>query len=64
MRRAERGQALTEYALAATALSVALFVPFFTDPAGGGRLSVLGLFMRAFDIYLDSFHTVVSLPIP
>ncbi len=64
MKRSERGQAVTEYALLAGALSVALFMPFFPDPAGSGNLSVMMLFIRAFDIYINSFHTVITLPIP
>lgn len=65
-KRSERGQALTEYALVMLFWVAALFVPspLLRDPDGGQAISVLQLFLRAFDIYIDSFHTVIVLPIP
>lgn len=63
MTRRQRGQALTEYALLCSILVAALFVPYFPGPKGG-RVSVFELSVQAFDIYLDSFHAVVMLPIP
>ncbi|MBC7794864.1 MAG: hypothetical protein H7Z43_14255 [Clostridia bacterium] len=59
----QRGQALTEYALLCSVLVGALFVPYFPGP-DGGRVSVFELSVRAFDIYIQSFHAVVMLPIP
>ncbi|MEL6543805.1 MAG: hypothetical protein AAFQ82_04210 [Myxococcota bacterium] len=63
-RRHERGQATTEYALILAMMVVVLFVPYLPNPSGPGQVSVFGLFVNAFDIYIDSFHTGLSLPIP
>lgn len=60
----QRGQAVTEYAAAVAFLGTVLFVPFVNDPDGGGRLSIFMLFVKAFDIYINSFHSVITLPIP
>jgi hypothetical protein len=75
MTASERGQALTEYALIATILVVVLFAPWLpnpwldasgapVDPDGGGRISIFLLFVKVFDIYLNSFHAVITLPVP
>jgi hypothetical protein len=63
MKRHQRGQALTEYALLCSLLIAALFVPFFPAPQGGLE-SVFELSIQAFDIYIRSFHSVLMLPIP
>ncbi len=55
---AEHGQALTEYAILTFWLLVALFAPVFD-----GKSIMLRL-VEVFDIYLDSFHTVIMLPVP
>ncbi|MBI5510977.1 MAG: hypothetical protein HY903_19625 [Deltaproteobacteria bacterium] len=34
------------------------------DPTTGTRTSVLVLFLNAFDVYINSFHSVITLPIP
>lgn len=54
----QRGQALTEYVLATTFGMMVLFTPFV-----GGK-SIFLLLIEAFDIYLNSFHAVIALPIP
>ena len=54
----ERGQATLEYGVIVWALVLALFLPLFD-----GR-SVLVLFVEVFDIYINSFHFVIGLPIP
>jgi hypothetical protein len=64
MKGPERGQAMVEYAVAVVVLALALFMPVLPDPDGQGRLAVLELFVRAFDVYIDSFHAVLMLPIP
>ncbi len=59
-----RGQALTEYALIAFFAAGALFVPILPSAQGGGNTSVFLLFVEVFDIYINSFHLVVSMPVP
>ncbi len=54
----QRGQAITEYALVLAASAAALFLPVFAGK------SVFIYFVAMIDIYLQSMHTVVSLPIP
>jgi hypothetical protein len=66
---------MTEYALIATILVLVLFAPWLpnpwlsgagapTDPDGGGRISIFLLFIKVFDIYINSFHAVITLPVP
>ena len=57
-KKAERGQALTEYVLIVGLGLAALFLPLFN-----GR-SIFLLLIDVFDIYINSFHQVVTLPIP
>jgi hypothetical protein len=75
MSRGERGQAMTEYAIIATIFIVVLFAPWLPnpwldasgaplDPDGGGHISIFSLFIKVFDIYLNSFHAVITLPVP
>ena len=64
VRRAERGQALLEYVIVVAALTGVLFAPIIPSPAGAGFVSLLTLFVDVFDIYINSFHTVISLPVP
>ena len=63
-KRAQRGQAMTEYALLVSALALALFLPVFPHPDNNERMSVMMIFVEVFDIYIDSFHTVITLPVP
>jgi hypothetical protein len=71
-RRAERGQAMTEYAIIVSIWAMLLFVPVLprpgrpdlVSPTSGERISVFMLFVEAFDVYINSFHTVITLPIP
>ena len=60
----QRGQAMVEYAVITAALAAALFLPVFPRPDGGGSASLLMLFVEVFDIYMNSFHSVIALPIP
>lgn len=57
-RKSERGQALTEYTLIVGLALGALFLPLFN-----GR-SIILLLIDVFDIYINSFHQVITLPIP
>ena len=63
MRRA-RGQALVEYLVSTLVLLGVLFVPVIPSPHRDGFVSLFFLFVNAFDVYLNSFHYVISLPIP
>lgn len=59
-RRGALGQALSEYLVLVAFGLILLFVPW---PMFGDR-SVIGLMLDAFDIYVDSFHSVLSMPVP
>jgi hypothetical protein len=63
-KRSSRGQAMTEYALIAAAAAGALFLPVFPHPDGGGNISIFLAFVEVFDIYINSFHLVISMPVP
>ena len=68
----QRGQAMTEYALIVSVWAMLLFLPVIprpgrpdiVSPKSGERVSVFMLFVDAFDVYINSFHTVITLPIP
>lgn len=62
-RRGQRGQALAEYALVLAFMLAFVFTPMLPHP-DGGTVSLFFLFIEAFDIYINSFHTVITLPIP
>jgi len=59
----QRGQAVTEYALVIGALLAVVFVAPVA-PIEGRWLTLFELFITSFDIYINSFHTVITLPIP
>ena len=61
-RTPQRGQAATEYVAVVGVLAFGLFTPFFR--LDGERYSVFMMFFEAFEIYINSFHTVITLPIP
>lgn len=54
----QRGQALTEYVMVVFFGMLVLFAPFV-----GGKSIFLHL-IDVFDIYLNSFHAVLALPVP
>jgi hypothetical protein len=60
MRHRGRGQAMTEYLLIMSAWLLVLFVL----PWGPGGKSIFLTLVDYFDVYLNSFHSVLSLPIP
>ena len=62
----ERGQAMVEYTLLVSMLALFVFVPnpVLRHPDSGEPMSLFFLFVEAFDIYINSFHTVITLPIP
>ncbi len=65
-RRRALGQAMTEYVLVVGILSFFLFIPtpILESPNTGEPRSIFTLFIDAFDVYIDSYHTVIILPIP
>lgn len=72
----QRGQAMTEYAIIALLFAIVLFAPWVPSPwpldasaapgspTGQGTISIFMLFVEVFDIYINSFHLVISLPVP
>ncbi len=64
--RRQLGQAMTEYVVMVAALTFFLFtpVPLLESPKTGEARSIFTLFIDAFDVYIDSYHTVITLPIP
>lgn len=63
-RRWQRGQAMTEYALFTSIALAAMFIPIWKLQGENERHSTIGLFIQAFDIYINSFHAVITMPIP
>lgn len=63
-RRRERGQAMTEYVLLSAFVGAMLFVPYMPGPNGGANVSIFMLWIQAFDVYINSFHLVICLPVP
>ncbi|MBX5482002.1 MAG: hypothetical protein IRZ16_09225 [Myxococcaceae bacterium] len=66
-----RGQAMLEYSMLNWVLVVALVLGMSVrmipapDGSGGGRpMNVIELFLRAYQVYYDSFYFVLNLPFP
>ncbi|OGQ89029.1 MAG: hypothetical protein A2289_18620 [Deltaproteobacteria bacterium RIFOXYA12_FULL_58_15] len=66
---------MTEYAIITLLFAVIFFAPWMPnpfldaagapmDPDGSGHISIFLLFIKVFDIYINSFHAVISLPVP
>ena len=62
--KSQRGQGMIEYLVVVMALVGVMAAPIVPNPNGPNFVSLLTLFVEVFDIYINSFHTVVSLPIP
>ena len=69
----QRGQAVTEYVVIVFFWAALLFTPLvprplvqrdLIGPSSESRVSVFMMFIEAFDVYINSFHTVITLPIP
>ena len=65
-RRHPRGQAMVEYSFINWALVLALIVGLTVkfDGGGGTKMNVIDAFLRAYQIYYDSFYFVLNLPFP
>jgi hypothetical protein len=61
-RRLARGQALVEYSFINWILLVALVVGMTTPMFG--KMNVIDLFLRAYQIYYDSIYFMLNLPFP
>ena len=62
--RTQRGQGMVEYLVVVTALVGVLLAPIVPGPNSEEFVSLVTLFVEVFDIYINSFHTVISLPVP
>jgi uncharacterized protein (UPF0333 family) len=64
-RRHRRGQAMVEYSFINWILVLALIVMFSVDLGDGKQeMNVIDAFLRAYQIYYDSFYFVLNLPFP
>ena len=62
LRRHPRGQAMVEYSIINWILILALVLMLSSDVLGKGN--VINLFLRAYQVYYDSFYMVLNLPFP
>ena len=64
-RHRPRGQAMVEYSFLNWLLVLALIVMLSVDLGNGKqRMSVIDAFLRAYQVYYDSFYFVLNLPFP
>ncbi|OJH40444.1 TadE/TadG family type IV pilus assembly protein [Cystobacter ferrugineus] len=64
-RRARRGQAMVEYSVINWFLVFFLIVMMSVDLGNGDeKMNVIDAFLRAYQIYYDSFYFVLNLPFP
>ena len=65
-RRHPRGQAMVEYSLLNWFLVLALILSLTVnfEGASGQQMNVIDAFLRAYQIYYDSFYFVLNLPFP
>ena len=65
-RRHRRGQAMVEYSFINWILVLGLIVMMTVDIGGNGqqKMNVIDAFLRAYQIYYDSFYFVLNLPFP
>lgn len=64
-RRARRGQAMVEYSIINWFLVFFLIVMMSVDLGNGKeKMNVIDAFLRAYQIYYDSFYFVLNLPFP
>ena len=65
-RRSPRGQAMVEYSFLNYALLFVLVMTFTVkfDTGGGTHTNVIDAFLKAYQIYYDSYYFVLNLPFP
>ena len=64
-RRARRGQAMVEYSFLNYVLLLGLMTMLTVNfDTGSGKMNVIHAFLRAYQIYYDSFYFVLNLPFP
>jgi hypothetical protein len=64
-RRPPRGQTLVEYSFLTYVLILGLIVLMTVHfEKEGQRMNVIDAFLRAYQIYYDSFHFLLNLPFP
>ena len=66
-RRPPRGQAMVEYSILNWVLILALVLSMTTikfDGNGAKGMNVIDAFLRAYQIYYDSYYFVLNLPFP
>ncbi len=65
-RRHPRGQAMVEYSILNWFLILALILSLTVNFEGsdGQQMNVIDAFLRAYQIYYDSFYFVLNLPFP
>jgi hypothetical protein len=64
-RRHRRGQAMVEYSFINWILLLMLVVTMSVDfGSGDQKMNVIDAFLRAYQIYYDSFYFVLNLPFP
>ena len=64
-RRQSRGQAMVEYSFINYILVLALVVGMTVNfEVAGQKMNVIDAFLRAYQIYYDSFYFVLNLPFP
>ncbi|WPB73496.1 hypothetical protein KYC5002_31130 [Archangium violaceum] len=64
-RRHRRGQAMVEYSFINWILVVALITGMTVNfGSGNQKMNVIDAFLRAYQIYYDSFYFVLNLPFP
>lgn len=64
-RRHRRGQAMVEYSFINWILVFMLIVTMSVDFGSGERkMNIIDAFLRAYQIYYDSFYFVLNLPFP
>ncbi|OJT20146.1 hypothetical protein BO221_33735 [Archangium sp. Cb G35] len=64
-RRHRRGQAMVEYSFINWILVVALITGMTVNfGSGDQKMNIIDAFLRAYQIYYDSFYFVLNLPFP
>jgi hypothetical protein len=65
-RRSQRGQAMVEYSMINWVLVVALIISASVrlDWGGPQKENIFDMFLKAYQVYYDSYYFVLNLPFP